>query len=113
MKKVRIWLNNCTVTEAGLADNYFLRLRGLIGRDPEQIGGLLIKPCSQIHTFFMSVPIDVVYLDRQGKVLAVDPSVPVSRCCKAVRGARMVLELPTGKAEKYGIIEGNSITYAV
>lgn len=95
--------------EVGLADSYFLRLRGLIGRDPAALGGLLIRPCGQIHTFFMSVPIDAVYLDKEGRVLRIEEAVPVSRFCRAVRGAKRVLELPKGKAKCFGIRNGDTL----
>ena len=48
------------------------RMRGLLGRDslpPDE--GLWIVPCPQIHTFFMRFPIDVVFLDRDLRVVAV------------------------------------------
>ena len=106
MKHTVIRMNGQPIAEVGLADRFFLRLRGLIGRDPDALGGLYIKPCGQIHTFFMSVSIDVVYLDRNGIVLQVDGAVPVSVCRPAVRGARRVLELPAGRAEQYGITVG-------
>lgn len=107
MKRVSIQMNSQPIVEVGLADRFFLRLRGLIGRDADALGGLYIKPCGQVHTFFMSVPIDIVYLDKRGKTLKIDRSVPVSTCCDAVRGARRVLELPAGKASQYGISVGS------
>ena len=106
MRRTVIRMNGRPIAEVGLADRFFLRLRGLIGRDPEALGGLYIKPCGQIHTFFMSVPIDVVYLDRNGAVLQVEGAVPVTVCRPAVRGARRVLELPAGRAAQYGITVG-------
>ena len=41
-------------------------MRGLLGRDGlEQGEGLLLRPASSIHTFFMRFPIDAVFLDRE------------------------------------------------
>ena len=111
MKRIRITQNGRFLTEAGLADRYFLRLRGLIGRDAEALGGLWITPCGQIHTFMMSVPIDVVYLDREGTVLRVDEALPPSRFFAPVRGARRVLELPAGRAGALGIEPGLALEF--
>src|ERR687896_2706384 len=50
----------CLVAETPLS-----RLRGLLGRAQLASGeGLLIRPTSAIHTYFMRFPIDAVFLDR-------------------------------------------------
>ena len=106
MKYAEILCDGRPCTKAGLATSYFLRLRGLIGRDVAAMGGLWIHPCAQIHTCFMSCPIDVVYLTKELEVIKVDPAVPKGKFCAMVRHARSVLELPAGKAEEYGIRTG-------
>jgi uncharacterized membrane protein (UPF0127 family) len=64
--------------------------------------GLLLVPCSSIHTCFVRFPIDVVFLDERGVVLAVRPHVCPWRVVFAPRGTRAVLELFTGSAtEKF------------
>lgn len=46
-----------------VADSYFVRLRGLIGRSGLRPGeGLLFPRCNSIHMWFMRFPIDVVFL---------------------------------------------------
>lgn len=82
-----------------VADSWFGRLRGLIGRAPLQSGeGLWIVPCQQVHTHFMRVPIDVVFVDRDGQILKVLAGLRPWRFSPWVRGARAVLELPAGGA---------------
>ena len=55
---------------ARVAEGFFARARGLIGRPPPPPGeGLLIPKCSAIHTFFMSYPIDAAFLDGEGHVV--------------------------------------------
>jgi uncharacterized membrane protein (UPF0127 family) len=52
-----------------VADSFFTRLRGLLGRrELSRDEGLLIRPGSSIHTWFMRFPIDVVFLDRDLRV---------------------------------------------
>jgi len=82
-----------------VADSYLGRLRGLIGRPPLVAGqGLWIVPTQQVHTHFMRVPIDVVFLDRDLVVLKVVPALAPWKLSPWVKGARSVLELAAGGA---------------
>ena len=57
---------------AKVARTLFERIRGLIGVKNLPPGeGLLILRCNSIHTFFMSFPIDAVFLDRSDRVVKV------------------------------------------
>ena len=57
---------------ARVAEGFFARARGLIGKPPPPPGeGLLIPKCNAIHTFFMSYPIDATFLDGEGRVVKV------------------------------------------
>jgi len=79
------------------ADRPWSRMRGLIGHPPLTPGqGLWISPCNGIHTLFMSFPIDVVYLNGALKVVALESGMAPWKVGRFVRGARSVLELPTG-----------------
>jgi uncharacterized membrane protein (UPF0127 family) len=84
-------------------------MRGLLGRAALGAGeGLLIRPTSAIHTFFMRFAIDVVFLDRDGVVLEVVPGLRPWRLA-AKRGARSVLELPAGEADARRIWPGDRL----
>lgn len=109
MKFKNLKLGDRTLTRIGLADSCFLRLRGLIGRNVKELGGLWLTPCNQIHMFFMSSPIDAVYVDRNNTVVKVDAAVPTGVACPAVKGARAVLELPEGSAAIFGIVTGTAL----
>ena len=46
------------------------RFVGLMGRRSLALGeGMHILPCNSIHTFFMRIPIDVAFLDRDGVIV--------------------------------------------
>jgi uncharacterized protein len=95
-----------------VADSFFSRLRGLLGRDSLAAGhGLLLSPAGSVHTFFMRFPIDVVFLDKKLVVQRVEPDVARSRMVSH-RGARRVLELPAGQAHAAGIAEGMHLSLA-
>ena len=85
------------VPRAVVADTPLRRLLGLMGRrDWGEADGLLIRPCSAIHTFFMRMPIDVVFATREGVVLDVAPARRPWRVGPIVRRAAWALELPVG-----------------
>lgn len=59
---------------------FFERMKGLLGRDSLPEGVVFVFPhCASIHTFGMRFAIDVVFLDRNGLVLAFYPNVPPGR----------------------------------
>jgi uncharacterized protein len=92
-----------------LADSPIRRMRGLLGRKTLDAGqGLLIRPAPAIHTWFMRFTIDAVFLDRELNVLSVRPGLRPWRMASQ-RGARAVLELPAGEAERRGIEPGDRL----
>ena len=93
-----------------LAETMFARLRGLLGRSGLAEGeGMLLRPASSIHTAFMRFAIDAVFVDKENRVVKVAPEIRPWRAA-ACRGARAVLELPAGEAERRGIRPGVSLT---
>jgi uncharacterized protein len=92
-----------------VADNSLTRLRGLLGRRSLEPGeGLLLRPAGSIHMFFMRFPIDAVFLSREGEVLKVSANVRPWRTA-AARGAKVVIELPAGEADRRGIQAGTRL----
>ena len=92
-----------------IADSYWLRLRGLLGRgrlEPQE--GLLLRPGSSIHMFFMRFAIDAVFLDADDVVLDVRPRVRPWRMAWR-RGARAVLEVAEGQAAERAIEPGTRV----
>ena len=81
-----------------VADTFFTRFRGLMFRKELAPGeGLLLKHCNAIHCCFMAFPIDVVFLDGNMRVVAVET---VNPWCLGgyFPGTRHVLELEAGRA---------------
>jgi uncharacterized protein len=93
-----------------LAETMFTRLRGLLGRSGLSSGeGMLLRPAASVHTAFMRFTIDVVFLDREDRVLKVAADLRPWKAA-ACRGARTVLELPGGEAARQGLRPGTSLT---
>lgn len=103
----RVVLERCEV-----ADGFLTRLRGLLGRRDLGAGeGLLLSPSSSVHTAFMRFAIDVVFLDRELRVLGVAADVRPWRLAGR-RRARHVLELGAGQAQSRAIRVGERLTLA-
>ena len=80
-----------------LANKFWSRGIGLLNRSSLEPGeGLLLKPGSSVHCFFMRFTIDVAFLDRDGKVVKLYHSMKPWRASSVVRGAKQALELPEG-----------------
>jgi uncharacterized membrane protein (UPF0127 family) len=78
-----------------VATDPFSRLLGLAHLDRERAGpGLLLERCASIHTYGMRFPIDVFFLDADGRVIRVELHVGPRRTL-AVPGAAAVLEVPS------------------
>jgi len=85
------------------------RMRGLLGRRGLRPGeGMLIERCSNIHTFFMRFPIDVIFVDGDWNVRKVARAVPPWRMVWAP-GARHVIELPSGATDRIPVAPGDAV----
>ncbi|MFZ0774201.1 MAG: DUF192 domain-containing protein [Candidatus Sulfotelmatobacter sp.] len=85
-------------TNLAVAQTHWTRLRGLLGASESDFrngGGLWIRPCRGVHTLAMRFPIDVVYLDRSGTVVHLEPNLQPWRFAPVRLQAASVLELPS------------------
>lgn len=93
-----LWLVRAT----GFVD----RLRGLIGRAlPGPGQGLWIEPCRAVHSLAMRGPVDLVFVDRSRRVLAVRARLAPWRMAACPR-AFSTIELRAGEAERLRIEPG-------
>lgn len=84
-------------TEAKLADGYFSRLIGLLGKTRRWARpgrGLWILPSHGVHTIGMLFAIDLVFLDRDKRVVHTEEYVRPFRISRVTLKAQSVLELP-------------------
>jgi uncharacterized membrane protein (UPF0127 family) len=88
------------------------RRRGLLGRDGFAKGSaLIIAPCQAVHTFRMRFPIDIVFADRQGRVVHVRSHVGARRLAGAWR-AFAAIELPAGASQEADVHVGDRLVVA-
>ena len=91
------------------ATSFLARGRGLLFAP--QLGdseALWIAPCNSIHTVGMRYGIDVVFLDRAGRVVAQRKALAPGRWA-GCRRAASVLELRAGGADRLGIRDGATL----
>lgn len=115
MKKIRLAVRERELA-VYLADTFWHRLRGLMLRDKGFLPlgtGLLIAPCNSIHMMFMRFAIDVVYIDKEYRVLKcvknIRPWLGLSACWQ--KRAWAALELPTGTIGQYDMHTGMKLIY--
>jgi uncharacterized membrane protein (UPF0127 family) len=94
----------------GIADQWWLRLRGLLGRPELPAGeGLLLHPCRAVHMLGMRFPLDVAFRDADGTVVAVYHNLPPGARTGWHRAAATALELPAGTLQASGTGVGDTI----
>ena len=93
-----------------MADNFLTRLRGLIGvKELAPGAGILIRPCHGVHCMFMSIPIDVIYVDGNDCVVALDRAMKPWAIGKVYRNGAYVVEGPVGMIDASGTAVGDQL----
>ena len=93
-----------------LASGFWDRLVGLLSRSSLQHNtGLLIVPCSNVHTAFMRFTIDAVFVNDQGVVLKIAKNLKPFRVA-ICPSARACLELASGGADLFKLQLGQCIS---
>jgi hypothetical protein len=85
------------VEDLEIADGFLSRFAGLQLRSRLPAGhGLMLVPCSSIHTCFMRFALDLVMVDKQGRVLQVSRAVKPWRALVAPSQTHAVIEVTAG-----------------
>ncbi len=93
-----------------VADNFFTRLKGLLGKDSLPHNQcMLITPCRSIHTFFMKFSIDVVFIDRNYKVVKIIEGMTPGGATPVIKEAWSVIEMPVDSVKEYRIEVGDQL----
>jgi len=100
--------------ELAVADTFFSRMKGLLGKNGLATGeGLLIRPCKGVSTFGMKFPIDVLFLDHNNCVIATMGEMPPNRLSRLYLKATAVIELPSRTIETASIKIGDPVEFVV
>jgi len=116
MKAVRVTQEGSAVqvgSKIGVADSWWTRFRGLLGRPALAAGeGLLLLDCGAVHTVGMRHPIDVAFLDADGTVVRSIGRLRPWRLGHGGPGAVHALELPPGRLAETGTGPGTRLTWS-
>jgi uncharacterized protein len=101
----------CLLPRVWRAEGAWERARGLLGRPtlgPNE--GFWIEPCASVHTIGMGYPLDLAFLDRDGRVRKLVYGLPPLRLASG-RGARATLETAPGTLAGSGLREGDRVVW--
>ncbi|MCQ8876777.1 DUF192 domain-containing protein [Pseudoalteromonas shioyasakiensis] len=94
-----------TVCNLFIANTWWLRLRGLLGRTLSENDGLLITPCNSVHMLGMRYAIDVIYLNKQNTIIKIVKNLrpwQFSACGKACKVIELSIKNGNTKTLKVG-----------
>ena len=112
MRLINLNKNTVLAEAALIAETPFKRIKGLLGRKDFKAGqALIIRPCNSIHTFFMRFPIDVLFLDKNNRIVKTVPSLKPYRITPIYFSARLTIELPAGTIQRSSTQEGDLISF--
>jgi len=93
-----------------IAESLIARGTGLLGRQGlEANQALWIKPCNNIHTFFMKFAIDCIFVDRNLEIKRIAKSVKPFRFVGPYWKAHSVIEASAGFADKKNLQIGDQL----
>jgi hypothetical protein len=94
---VNITRQSTLASSVEIAQNPWGRMKGLLGRKEFPQGkALVITQCQSIHMFFMKFSIDVIFCDRQDKVIGLCEGIKPFQLSPVFFKASYAIELPRG-----------------
>lgn len=101
----------CVVKRVRRTTNFFDRMIGLLGSSKlDYDEGLLITPCSSVHTFGMRYSIDVLFLDKQLTIVKTVESLKPWRVAASGLSS-LVLELAENSINKLQLKTGQQLEW--
>ena len=98
--------------EVIFANTSVKRLKGLLGNKSFLDGqALIIKPCNCVHTLFMRFAIDVLFVDKNNKVISSLNKLEPFRFSRIYWKSQVVVELPQGKLNSSLTQNGDSLQF--
>tara|TARA_B100000927_G_C16418690_1_gene450412 strand:- start:20 stop:355 length:336 start_codon:yes stop_codon:yes gene_type:complete len=91
---MRLFLGEKLISKnVSVADTMIKRMVGLLQKESLLDGeSLLIEPCNSIHTFFMRFNIDVIFLDKNFRIIKIFRDMPPWRMTMPALRAKKVIE---------------------
>jgi len=103
--------NDQVIQNISKTTHFFERMCGLLTKPAlTENEGLLIVPCSSVHTFGMRYAIDLVFIDKQMVIVKTVSSLKPWRM-SASRTSKMVLELSANSIERLQLNIGQKLEW--
>jgi uncharacterized protein len=94
-----------------IATNFFSRMRGLIGSKPLEPGhGFVIPHCKGVHTFGMTFPLDIIFVDSSNQVVGIEEHILPNKTGHVFMSAKQVIECPVGTILRSGTRLGDHVS---
>ncbi len=111
MKCFNLTTGKVIARDLKMVDGFFGRLRGLLAKTSLKAGsGIVLKPCKQIHTFFMLFSIDVIFIDKDFRALHVIENMKPWRLSPLLLKSMYTVELSAGSL-KGGVKVGDKLCF--
>lgn len=104
-------INNKKIIEINIANTFLKRVIGLMFQKTIT-RGLLIRPCNSIHSFFMKKTIDVLYVDKNNKIIKAVDAMKPWRIGQIVSRSSYVIELPEGTIKNKNIKINDTVSFS-
>ena len=87
---MKLLINKTTAFNSiNVAENFFAKLFGLFIQNPP----LYIKNCNSIHTLFMKNNIDIIFLNKNNKVVKIYENVTPNKIIFPINEGKNIIEL--------------------
>lgn len=93
-----------------IAESFFARGKGLLGRKLlDTNSALWIKPCNNIHTFFMNFAIDVIFVNKKMEIVKIASDTKPYKIVGPFWKSSSVIETAAGCAQKWNLQVGDQL----
>ncbi|MDD2679209.1 MAG: DUF192 domain-containing protein [Candidatus Omnitrophica bacterium] len=97
MKIINQTRNTILAQDTFVADTFLKRIKGLLGKKEFRPGqAIILNPSNSIHTCFMRFPIDILFVDKNNRVLQAVANLRPFRFSPLSFKSRLIIELPAG-----------------
>ncbi|MFP4005115.1 MAG: DUF192 domain-containing protein [Candidatus Hadarchaeia archaeon] len=114
MKLLHMETGKVMADKVELADSFWSRFRGLMFRRNFGEGEALVFEIPEgrkfgVHTFFVFFPIDLIYLNRDMKVVDLKCGLTPWSTYSPKEESRFLVEIPSGTVQRYGLERGHKL----
>ncbi len=92
-----------------VAENFMVRLKGLLGSNSIPKNYAMFFPCTaSVHTFFMGCKIDILMVDAEFKIVLLSKETPPFKIIRSEK-ALHTIEMASGEIKRLKIKEGDRV----